>query len=129
MTNLHAEFELVHFSNADHFDLDIGMEVTAVYRISHKCNQLLLESIDILERGIPGCKDGDLFPHSLTTSDVLDPEVVEDNVGSLKHLAVVDTFEHGVEKRNVLDRELVGANIHAVSDVVWVLHEQEDAGT
>jgi hypothetical protein len=129
MTDLHAELELVHLGNTNNLYLDLGVKIAAVDGIPNKGEKLLLQCIDILERCVPGGKDGDLLPHGRAASDVLDPEVVEDDVGGLGDFAVVNTLKDGIKEGNVLYSKLVRANVDAVTNIVRVLDEEEDART
>jgi hypothetical protein len=129
MTNFNAELQFVHLSNANNLDLNLRMEVTAVERVANKGEQLLLQSINIFKRCVPGGEDRHLLPHSLASGNVLNPQVVKDNVGCLNDFTVINTLEDGVEKGDVLHGEQVSANVDAVSNVVRMFDEQEDAGT
>jgi len=65
----------------------------------------------------------------LAAADVFDPDGVEDYIGNLYTAAILNAFEDGEEQGDVLDSELVGCDVDAVADIVWVLDEEEDAGT
>jgi hypothetical protein len=127
--NIAAQLKLVHFSNANDLNFEFRVEVTVVQRIVNKVEHLLFESVDVLKGRIKGDENGNLFPHGFTASDVLHPQVVQDNVGSLNNLAIGYALEDGVQQRNVLDGELIGADIDAVANVVRMFDEEVNAGT
>jgi hypothetical protein len=91
--DFHPQFELVHLRNANHLDLDIGEEVAVVGWVPDECDHLLLQGVDIFERGIEGAEDRYLFSHGLASRDVLYPQTVEDDVRYLYCLAVANALE------------------------------------
>ena len=122
--------QLVQVADAADADGDVGLEVAVVLGRSDEFLHLLAQQLDVLERGIERHVDIDDFAHGLAPGNVLDPEVVQGDVGHLDDLVLVDAGEDGVQEGDPLDNELLLLGAHdvdAVADVVGVLDEQEDA--
>ncbi len=83
MSNLDAKLQLVHLRNAYDVDVKVRVEVAVISRVQNESYHLLLEQVDIFKGGIEGAEHGYLLSHGLASSDVLDPECVQDNVGNL----------------------------------------------
>jgi len=105
------------------------MELATIGSFVNKGRHLLLQEIDVLEWSIECAKDRDLFSHRLAPGNVLHPQGVQDNVWNLHRLSVGDALEDGVEQGNVLNSQLLRRNVNAITDIVGVLNEEEDAGT
>lgn len=96
MSNLHPQFKLVHLGNTDDLNFNVGMEIAAVSWILNEELKFLFQGIDIVESSVKVDEQVDLFPHILAASDVLYPQVVQDDVGNLNHLSVLDALEYRV---------------------------------
>ena len=69
-----------------------------------------------------------LLANGLAARDVVDPQLVQHDVGDLHRLAVLDVLEDGVEQRDALDHEALLGDVDAVANVERVLDKQENAG-
>src|SRR5262245_35477780 len=126
MANLNAELKLIHFRNAENFNLNISVEVAAVLGVANEFNHLLLQGVDVLESRVKSAENRNLLSHGLAPRDVLDPQVVKYDIGSLYDFAVVDTLEDRVQKGNMLYGELVRSNVDTVANVIGMLNKEEN---
>jgi hypothetical protein len=129
VTDLDPKLKLVHFRNADNLNVGFRVEVAAIVGIPEEALYLQFQKVDVLERSSKVAEDRDLLPHGLASGNVFNPQSVQDNVGNLDGFSVGNSLEYGVKKRDVLDGEHLGGNIYAITDIVRVFSEQEDAGT
>lgn len=121
-----AEFQALHIAEADEFDVEVGLEVSAVVVGGDEFLHLGAEGEDVFHLGGGGDVDMETLLHLSATANVLDPEVVSDVVWDLNDAIVVDSLEDGVHQANVLDDQLLVVDGDSVTDVVWVLDEEED---
>ena len=75
-----------------------GWKSLAFFLVSHKIDHLLFEQFDVLEGGIKVDKDVHELTHGFAARDVIDPQGVENNVGDLGLLVVLDSSEYRVEQ-------------------------------
>jgi hypothetical protein len=77
--------ELVEVADTGDTNVEVGLEVARVIRMADEFLHLQAKELDIFERRIVGDVQVDALKHSLATGDVVDPKIVQDNVGDLKH--------------------------------------------
>lgn len=116
-----AEFHLVHLADADDLDVHVSLEVAAVVLVEDEFLQFEFEELDVLEGGAKVDGESELFLHGLGAADVFNPAGVEDDVGYLGDLVVIDVFEDGEEQGDALDDQAVAVDVDAVSNVIRML--------
>jgi hypothetical protein len=125
-----AKFHLVHFGDAEDFDVNVWLEVARILWVNDKACHFVLQSLDICDASFKVAEDGNLFAHSFAAGDVLNPETVENNVWDLDNFPVLDTLEDGEEKGDVFDGELVvGHQVYTIANVVRMLDEDENTAS
>jgi len=49
VSNLNSQLKLIHLSDADNLDIDIGMELAGIGRVADEARHLLFQQVDIFE--------------------------------------------------------------------------------
>jgi hypothetical protein len=123
------EGELVKTADAANANVEVGLEVSGVVVRAHKLLHLKTEQLNVLEGGVVRNINLNALVHGLAAADVVDPVVVELNVGNLGNLLGIAPGEDGVQQGDALDNQLDVVNVDTVADIIGMLDEKEDAGT
>jgi hypothetical protein len=122
------EVKFVQVANATNSNGQIWLKVARVFGRADKLLHLLAQQLDVFEGSVVRDVKVDDFLHCLAPGHILDPKIIQDDVGYLNDLHFVNAGEDGVEKRDFVDGKLGAGDVDAVADVVGMLDEEEDAG-
>lgn len=71
--------------------------------------------------------DLELLAHTICASEVVDPVIIQDVIGSLCGAVVCHASEDGVQEGNSLDDVTLVADFNPITDFERPLHEKQDA--
>lgn len=128
MPDLDQQFQFVHLRDTGNFNINVGLEVSAVLFVGNERLHLISKKLNVLQSR---CKIDEYLqplPHSFRSRDILYPLGVEHNVRNLSSLMSSYVLENSVQEGDVLDHELTIADIYSVKHVKWVFYEEKDAG-
>lgn len=108
------EGEFVAVADAADADDEVLLEVAAVVGVADEFLHFEAEELDVFKGGVVGDVDFDDFLHGFGAGEVVDPGVVEDDVGDLGYLHALEIGEDGVEEGDLFHDEALVANSHAV---------------
>lgn len=129
MTDFDPELKLVHAANSNNFDVNIRLEITGVALIPNKVLHFPLQQLNVREGGSEVDGQRDALMHSIRTGEIVDPQCVENTIWTLSDPMIVYASENCEQKRDPLDDKVFLVDCDTVTNIEWMLHEQEDAGT
>nr|POE49007.1 hypothetical protein CFP56_32159 [Quercus suber] len=125
VSDLHSQLQRLHVAQVAELDVEVGLEVSG-FR-GDELGQFTAQGEDILHARGGRDIDGQAFLHAFASGDVLDPKAIGDVVRDLQGCIAVDASEYRVHQRDVLHNELGVVDGHAITDIVRVFDEEEDA--
>lgn len=131
MSDFDLELQFIHVADAGSFEDDIWLEIAGVVWMADESFHFLAKEVDVFEGRVERDENVELLFHGFGTSDVFDPESVEDDVGDLDHFHAINAFEYCEEEGDLFDDEelFFGTDdVDSVTHVVGVLDKEEDTG-
>ena len=128
MSDVDVQLQSVHvIAYADDFDVDVGLEVPAVFFIADEGLHFLAQGLHVGQGGAEVDAHGELLVHGVGAGEVVDPEGVEDGVGDLRDAVVCYASEDGEEEGDALDHERPVVDVYTITDVERMFDEEENA--